>query len=76
MPTIIRHYVEPPIQVDPSRLTWAPGYPSHDGSTRIEWHVWDTAPQPWRSIARLECDIVCDSVSHLVVKGLRDSGAL
>jgi hypothetical protein len=66
---VIGHYSEPATQVDPDRLTWAPGYPSHDGATRVQWRVWD---DHWdhaqrRAVATLYCAIVRDAVSHLVV---------
>jgi hypothetical protein len=66
---VIGHYSEAATPVDPSRLTWAPGYPGHDGSTRIQWKVWDGHwdPRQVRPLAHLECAIVRDTVSHLVV---------
>lgn len=66
---VIGHYMEPSTQVDPARLAWAPGYPSHDGETRIQWQVWDRHydPRQERPLASLHCAIVRDTVDHLVV---------
>lgn len=67
IPAVIGHYSEPATMIDPSRLEWLPGFPSHDGETRLLWHAWRGRPGEEQSIASLHTAIVRDVVSHMVV---------
>lgn len=69
IPAIIGHYSEPETQVDPARLTYASGFPSHDGVSRLDWRVWDGHwdPRQEKPLAHLETAIVCDRVDHMTI---------
>lgn len=71
IPAVIGHYMTPATQVDPTRLDYQPGFPSHDGETRLQWHAYDRHwdPKQERSVATLYTAIVRDTVDHLVVTG-------
>lgn len=57
------------VAVDPDRLVWHPGYPSHDGKTWLQHAHWS---RHWDSkqevrLASLHGAIVRDAVSQLVI---------
>jgi hypothetical protein len=51
------------LKVDPARLTWRVGHPTHDGETWLDWRVWDT--DRMTALAHLETAIVSDTVSTI-----------